>query len=54
MVNRERFCDFGMKDREVVVDKARDLMHPGPRSHQIFARRMYDRLVQLSDALHVV
>jgi hypothetical protein len=47
LVDRDRFCDFGLKDGDVFIDLARDLMHPGPRSHNIFASRMLERLAKL-------
>jgi len=47
LVDRDRFCEYGMKDDDVFVDKARDLVHPGPRSHRRFAERMYERFTRL-------
>jgi hypothetical protein len=46
MIDRDRFCSYGLKDADVFVDKARDLVHPGPRSHHIFAGRLYDHFVR--------
>jgi hypothetical protein len=50
LINREHFCAFSLKDKDLVVDLARDLKHPGPRSNEIFAERLYQRFLELAEA----
>jgi hypothetical protein len=50
VVDRGHFCDFGLKDSDIFIDIARDLVHPGPRSHNMFASRIYEKLTNRSSA----
>lgn len=41
LLDRERLVDFSLLD--VLVDRAADGSHPGPRSNEIFARQLWER-----------
>lgn len=45
LVDREGFLDFSITDRHIAVDVAADGMHPGARSHEIFASLLWNAYV---------
>lgn len=49
-IDRDHFFDFSLRKRGKHVDVARDLSHPGAKSHEIFASRLVEparRVLQL-------
>jgi hypothetical protein len=46
LLNRERLVDFSLLD--VLVDRAADGSHPGPRSNEIFAQRLWERFAAVA------
>ena len=42
ILDKRRFCDFGIRDPDILVDLAGDELHPGPKSQDIYAQRLLE------------
>ena len=49
-LDRSRVCDVSPLDDDVLVDRAADGSHAGPRSHALFAERLFERVLALEPA----